>query len=587
MKTVRHRLYTIVLVGALSLPNARSFGEPDRRVYSKLPIQEVTVFKDGHAFLLHEGTVSTDPKGCVRLDSLPNPVLGTFWAHSAESAARLSSVLSSRDSVDANVPAEGLLDLVQANGGMRVIVQERDQTDPYEATVVQVLARDPTSPEAGARAAHPSNTDPTVLLRLASGTKALPFSQIRTVTFVDGPRRQVSRSQQKDTLELRLDWGGDKPGDSARVGLTYIQRGIRWIPGYRLDIDGEGLARVQLQATLINELADLNDVTAHLVIGVPRFVFQDTPDPISFQQAVAQLSSAMRPDSRTAYSLSNAIMSQRAYPSPGYDAGGNRQDPALSMDLGPELKGSDAHEDLFVFDLEHVTLRKGQRVVVPLGQFDLPYTDAYTLSLPVAPPLEMRGQFDTNQQVELARLFHRPKVMHKLRLKNTASCPLTTAPVLILKKGRVLAQAMTTYTPMGGTCDVEVTAAVNITVHVSDQQTEVTPDAVNWNGRRYTKVQMAGSVTLASYSAKPVHVEVTRSVLGVVDQAGQDGRIAQSQTGDSDWLVEEGLPVWWTWRSWPSWWYHFNSLGRIQWEFELKPSETASLDYTWHYFWLP
>jgi len=589
MKGVYLQPNRIILVCALSLLNGRSFGEEQgRRVYSKLPIKEVTVFKDGHAFLLHEGTVSTDSKGCVLLDTLPNPVLGTFWAYSAGPAARLSSVLSSRDPVDTNVAAESLLDLIKANAGMRVIVKEKDRTDPYEATLVQVLAKDPNSAEPDTRPVVSSNTDPTVLLRSASGTKALPFSQIQNVTFVEGPHRQVRRPQQKDTLELRLDWGRRQPSDSAKVGITYIQRGIRWIPGYRLDVDGEGMAHVQLQATLVNELADLNDVTAHLVIGVPRFVFQDTPDPISFQQTVAQLSSAMRPDSRTAYSFSNAIMSQqRVMSAPGYDDRGNRQDSSPSVDLGPEIKGSDKHEDLFVFAIEHLTLRKGQRLIVPLAHFDLSYADVYTLSIPFAPPLEMRGQFDTNQQLELARLLHSPKVMHKLRLKNTASCPLTTAPVLILKKGQVLAQAMMTYTAVGGTCDVEITAAVDITVKVSDQQTEVTPNAVTWNGHSYTRVQMAGSVDLVNHGSKSVRIEVTRSVLGMVDKAGQDGRVVQAAGSDTDWLVDEGLPSWWTWRSWPWWWYRFNSLGRIQWDIELKDSEKTSLEYAWHYFWLP
>ena len=35
--------------------------------------------------------------------------------------------------------------------------------------------------------------------------------------------------------------------------MIYLQRGIRWIPEYRVEIDGKGEARVKLQATLINE----------------------------------------------------------------------------------------------------------------------------------------------------------------------------------------------------------------------------------------------------------------------------------------------------------------------------------------------
>ncbi|MBE3068865.1 MAG: hypothetical protein IMZ66_01375, partial [Planctomycetes bacterium] len=49
-----------------------------------MPIREVTVFKDGHAFVLHEGNAPVDASGRVVLDYLPSPVLGTFWPYSAD-----------------------------------------------------------------------------------------------------------------------------------------------------------------------------------------------------------------------------------------------------------------------------------------------------------------------------------------------------------------------------------------------------------------------------------------------------------------------------------------------------------------------
>jgi hypothetical protein len=45
---------------------------------AKMPVKEITVFKDGHAFVLHEGPLPTDGAGNVVLDYLPAPVLGTF-----------------------------------------------------------------------------------------------------------------------------------------------------------------------------------------------------------------------------------------------------------------------------------------------------------------------------------------------------------------------------------------------------------------------------------------------------------------------------------------------------------------------------
>src|SRR6266699_6352712 len=67
--------------------------------FAKLPVKEVTVFKDGHAFIAHEGELPTDDKGNVMMDYLPAPVLGTFWPYVAERRARLRSVVASQQRV--------------------------------------------------------------------------------------------------------------------------------------------------------------------------------------------------------------------------------------------------------------------------------------------------------------------------------------------------------------------------------------------------------------------------------------------------------------------------------------------------------
>lgn len=56
---------------------------PRLSALQKMPIKELTVFKDGHAFVLHEGTMPTDAAGNVVLDYLPTPVVGTFWAYAS------------------------------------------------------------------------------------------------------------------------------------------------------------------------------------------------------------------------------------------------------------------------------------------------------------------------------------------------------------------------------------------------------------------------------------------------------------------------------------------------------------------------
>jgi hypothetical protein len=50
-------------------------------------------------------------------------------------------------------------------------------------------------------------------------------------------------------------------------------------------------------------------------------------------------------------------------------------------------------------------------------------------------------------------------------------------------------------------------------------------------------------------------------------------------------MASDGYPFWWGWYSWPYWWYHFNAIGQVNWELQLKAGESIELEYKWYYFW--
>ena len=282
-----------------------------------------------------------------------------------------------------------------------------------------------------------------LLLKTVDGTRAVAIEQITEVKFIGKYQTTIVEEEYRNLLTMKLDWAGQPPAATVEVGLAYVQKGVRWIPGYRLDLDGKGKADVKLQATLLNEMTDLDGATTHLVIGVPSFDFKDTTDPIALNQTMAQLSQYFQNDASTQYALSNSMMTQ---------VGGRmsevRRGPqgAPPVDLGPEIGGGGKNEDLFVFTVKNVTLKKGQRMVLPVSQHTLDYKDAYTLDIPYAPPPELHRQQNNPQVTELLKLLHAPKVLHKVRLTNASDQPLTTAPALLLREGKVLAQGMMTYT---------------------------------------------------------------------------------------------------------------------------------------------
>ena len=546
-----------------------------------MPVKEVTVFKDGHAFVLHEGAMPTNGAGQVVMDYLPAPVMGAFWPYSAQEGAKLTAVVAGKRRVAVTRTALTTRELIEANIGAQAWVRETGGAH-YKARIVGV----PTRSSAELALAAPANTGESlpqkaalVLLETDEGIRAVLFDQVRDVTFPQQPEMSVSDEQFRNTLTLKLNWANGQPREEANVGMAYLQKGIRWIPSYKVTIDGEGKALVQLQATIINELTDLEGVTANLVVGVPTFAFQDVADPIGMGQAVAQLSQQFRSDARTAYAFSNAIMSQSVMPV-------NRRvepTPPAGGDLGPEIAGSDRSEDLFIFTVENLTLRKGERAVLPVASYDLPYTDVHALDVPFAPPLEVERNLNSEQQRELARLFAAPKVMHKLRLRNTSDHPLTTAPALILKGDRLVAQGLMTYAAPGAETDLPVTVAVNIQVIKEDAETKRTPNAANWHGTQVTRIDLAGTIHMVNRGDKSVSIEVTRHVLGHADEAGQDGVVTMANAFEQT-TGGSALPHWWRWYSWPQWWRHFNGIGRIEWTVELEPGKDAELTYVWHYF---
>jgi hypothetical protein len=425
-----------------------------------------------------------------------------------------------------------------------------------------------------------------VLLRLQEGgVKVVGLDRILDVTFTGDHKEKVAHEEFRNLLTLKLDWEG-KPQKEVEVGLLYLQRGVRWIPNYKITIDGKGSAVVKLQATLINELADLDDVTAHLVIGVPTFAFKDTVDPMSLQQAVAQLSQYFRQDAQTAYGFANAIMSQQARMSE-YRGNPPAAEPGHTLDLGPEVATSGKTEDLFMFDVKHITLKKGERMTVPIAEFTLKYKDVYALDIPFSPPTEVWRNFNNNpQQAELARLFNAPKVMHKIRLTNSSEYPLTTAPALILRGDRVLAQGLMTYASPGAESDLDVTTAVDVRVKKADNETRRTPNAATWQGDQYGRVDLTGKITLTSFAKQPLEVEIIRNVLGNISEADQNGQIEMVNTLEEPASGSGGpYPYWWSWFNWPWWWNHFNGVGRVTWTVKLEPSKPLDLNYSWNYYW--
>lgn len=586
MLTARH---TVALALTLS---ARALAGPA----ADLPIREVTAFKDGHALVLRTGRVPVDERGDVVLTELPRPVMGAFWAQGHEPGARLAAVTASRAPVTRTRPVGTVEDLLRANIGRSIVF---DTPGPVEraGVLLDVVEHHPPAPATpdpfwNGYAWHtfqPSPQPPAqrlALVRTDDHVAALPISEISNLRFEGGvPETELSEEVQTERLTLDLVWLPD-PGAQAEVSLMYLQRGLRWIPSYRVTILDGQTVRIELQTTLVNELADLEHATVHMAVGVPSFAFEHTPDPMGLRERLDRLGlffSASDPN-QTAAMLSNAVMSQ---------VGPRRDSHAPGAGDAPEAAGpgglaeGERAEDLFVFTLNGVTLAKGARMVVPLVTYEAPYRSVYTLQLPAAPPAAALRQFSTDQQRELARHLGRPVARHVLRIRNESphDWPITTAPAMVVRHGRVLAQGLMAYTPAGAEAELEVGAALDIEVSLTERETGRELDALAWNGHRFARVETAWHARLTNRKTHPVTIEVCKLALGTPGSVRGGERASSAGVGVFSDDASRAWPghAWWNWYGWPYWWHRLNGAARFDWTVTIEPGEGADLHAEWRY----
>jgi len=198
----------------------------------------------------------------------------------------------------------------------------------------------------------------------------------------------------------------------------------------------------------------------------------------------------------------------------------------------------------------------------------------------------VRGNLNNEQQRELGRLLGSPKVMHKIRLTNNSKYPLTTAPTLIIREGRLLAQGLMTYTSPGTDVDLPITTAVDFQVKRSDLETKRTPNAMQENGNSYSRIDLAGKISIGNHRTEATELEITRNLLGLVDRAEHEGKIEKMNMFENgDTMATSDYPYWWGWYGWPNWWNYFNGISRITWKITLERNQNLELGYDWHYFW--
>lgn len=552
---MRTRIAIALLVGTAGFARAEAPAAKD----ATARIERIALFKNGLGYVTSVATLP-DQARTVRFGQLPVPSYGTFWVGHGE-GVRLRGLVTGLEQVDEPSAVQGVGQLLRLNAGRKVVLR----TGPAEKDVVEGVVlkgeapgRSPEPPGSYAmgvrrppnRYGHPVEPPDAavVLVRTEQGIVALNPGVIQRVDFDGGDVASVAtRTEQRPSIRMELD----KPAGGERVAISYLARGITWVPGYRIDLSDAKTARFSAQAQVINELADLDAVQLELVTGYPNIQFAELPNPVAMSQSLAEFLKSLAAGraeggegglmQQQALQFNNAYAFERS-PLPEYSTA---------------VAGATA-EDLFLYPVPKFSLKQGETATVPLFTADMPYRHLYTWRIGD----QLDGSENNRRGPRNAEGRVAEEVWHVCRFVNAAKMPLTTAAAEFVKDGQFTGQDTCYYTGAGCEGTIRINRAMNLQAEQAEVEVERKRNAANFHGYSHDLVKLTGELKLHSGLDQVASVEITKELSGEVLDKAPDVKDVQTARGLKQ----------------------VNPRHVLTWNIEVKPGEEKKLAYSYQIY---
>ncbi len=528
-----------------------------------LKITQVTLFKNGLGYFTSTATL---PAGAttLRFGQLPIPSHGTFWV-GYEAGLPVKGVFTRLETISRPQTASDITGLLEANVGRNVVLYSRywgaantEDPKPVKGKLLSVNRGEPATPASpyvmsarpeSERNQYYGGSRPAVaIIQTEEGTAAISTDSVQRL-LITGGKAATQWTHQEKIPVLRLELAQPAPGWT--INVSYLAKGITWAPSYRIDLSDAKTAAFTAKAIIINEVADLDAVKVDLVTGYPNLLFSDIQSPIALSSTLGQFLQALQQG--RSENRGSPVVAQQAVMGNLIGIGGGGGGSNLAPQYGTAATGQQA-EDLFLYPVKELTLKRGETAMLPLFSAKLPYEHVYTWKIPDM--LDERDQYrhpsaDSNTRPP------QEEVWHICRLTNTGKMPLTTAPAEFIKDGQIVGQDICYYTNPGTQTDIRINRALRIAAEHAEFEVRRERNAAQFYGYNYDKVTVRGVLDLTSSLPDTVHVEVTKLLSGDVLENKEKAEVIDTA---------KGLRA-------------VNARHQLVWKIDLAPGKMAKLTY--------
>lgn len=489
-------------------------------LWAQLPLQQVTIFKDGTAFFLRKGNVTTDAKGVWKLTDLPPALNGSLWFEGEQ-----KSVRSFQDTIQKDILTNEPTDFWRLNSGKRVRVRLGTEDDfrTVEGVADSLVGNQ-------------------LLIRTKENTwQMVDVRYLKDMELLDKPTVLRSQKQANPVVEL----GFVKAGSYA-LRQYYFARGIQWAPAYRILLLPDNKLKLDLRATLVNQSEALDNVEVRFVAGVPNLRFGSDLDAL-----VNWLGGSPKLYMPSPAAAPN-MMTQRVV----YDS---YSDAEVAIEFAENTTDATTgqQDGLFYYTYKGIRLPKGGRAYYSLLESETTYEDLHMVDLGNN---HDRIYYRNQDEPRKERTY---PVWHKIRFKNTTTLPWTTAPALVMKgqqdERNPLAQDEMTYTPAGALTTLPLTINPNIKVTHQEKELERVENQRLADKNYYDIITAEGTLELANFGDKEITLEATRLLVGETLKSSEK----------------------WDVRALPTPYAAVNRRSEVVWKVSLKPGQSQKVTYTY------
>lgn len=560
MECVRKKLILTIVVNSILFTHLASAVPEVVAAQASVELQQVALFKNGLGFFISEVTCPNE-KDSFSFTPAAAASHGTFWV-SYSPKVKLQSLTTKEIESEECVEAITIAELLRANVGRRLRLNFADSEIDC---VIKYFAEDRQGPKPepyipGARQAtinhRGSQFSPgrLMIVETDAGQMCIDPHNVQKLEFL-GAEAKKTFTRKSKSMQLNVKMSA--PASGEKLTVSYLAKGITWVPSYIVDITGDDKAQISAKAAVINEACDLDGVTIQLVTGFPNLQFADVVSPLAMKENLAQfLDSLVRGESERGRLREMAIVTQQTAIYGGY--GGGRYDEAFMPAYGAAEAGKVA-EDLFLYPVKNVQLEKGQVGYFPLFTESVPYKHIYQWKIPDYVTEEERYLYESRRREQRDR---QEQVWHCLRLENTTKVPWTTAPAETAKEALILGQDTLNYTPVKGETTLRITQAVSVKAEQLELETDRKRDAAQLYGYHYDLITIEGKLSVTNFQAKAITLEITKTLSGEVKSSQPQAKIE---------TLARGLR-------------RMNAARKLTWTIELKPDQQKKLAYIYEVY---